>query len=49
MTLYALLRRLGISDEKALGLDTSNLTVENVPLIINNKESRRITRSGDGG
>ena len=46
MTLYALLRRLGISDEKALGLDTSNLTVENVPLIINNKVSRRITRAG---
>lgn len=40
------LRHTGISDEKALGLDTSNVTVENVPLILNTAQPRRITRIG---
>lgn len=43
LTLHEALRRIGISDESALGLDTSIVTVETVPLIINNKETRRIT------
>lgn len=42
MNLYAILRRMGIADENALGLDTSSVSVENVPLIINNVTSRRI-------
>lgn len=43
MSLYEKIRRLGISDEEALGLDTSNVTVENVPLILNTRPARRIT------
>lgn len=43
MTLYGFLSRIGITTERALGLDTSNLTVENVPLIINRGASRRIS------
>lgn len=42
MTLYERLRRLGLSSERALGLDTSNVTVEVVPLIITRKAVRRI-------
>ncbi len=44
MQMYGWLRRLGISDENAMGLDTSNVTVETVPLIINHQEPRRIER-----
>lgn len=44
MSLYEKLRRIGISDEDAFGLDTSNVTVENVPLIINNVSDNRIKR-----
>lgn len=44
MNLYGVIRRMGISDESALGLDTSSLTVENVPLIINNQSGRRIKK-----
>lgn len=46
MQLYGVLCRMGISTEKALGLDTSNVTVENVPLIISNGDSRRIVPQG---
>lgn len=42
MTLYERLRRLALSTEKALGLDTSNLNVENVPLILATTMPRRI-------
>ncbi len=42
------LRRIGISDEKALGIDTSNVSVENVPLILNTAQPRRITRNAEG-
>lgn len=45
MQLYGLLSKIGISTEKALGLDTSNVTVENVPLIISRGCSRRIEPS----
>ena len=44
MQLYGLLSKIGISTEKALGLDTSNISVENVPLIISHGNSRRIVR-----
>ena len=44
MKLYGILCKMGISTEKALGLDTSNVTVENVPLIINYGANRRIKK-----
>ncbi len=34
MDLYAILKRFGISEVRSLGLDTSNVTVETVPLYI---------------
>ena len=43
MQLYGILCKIGISTEKALGLDTSNINIENVPLIINRGEDRRIS------
>ena len=42
MAIYERLRRLALSPEKALGLDTSNTTIENVPLIIKRRSPRRI-------
>ena len=46
MTIYALIGKIGIDEPKALGLDTSMVVVERVPLIINhcNKSIRRITQ-----
>ncbi|MDE7146642.1 MAG: potassium transporter Kup, partial [Duncaniella sp.] len=44
MRLHEWLRRLGISDQTAMGLDTSVVTLETVPLIINNTPLRRIAR-----
>lgn len=34
MGLYAIIKRIGISEERALGLDTSSVMVERVPLIV---------------
>lgn len=45
MSLHDIISRLGITDQDALGLDTSSVAVENVPLIINNAPARRICRS----
>ena len=42
MQLYGLLSKIGITSERSLGLDTSNVTVENVPLIISKGFNRRI-------
>lgn len=42
MQLYGVLSKIGISTEKSLGLDTSNVTVENVPLIISYGKNERI-------
>ncbi len=43
MNLYSIFKHLGISEEKALGLDTSNTVVEKVPLIIkSNINARRV-------
>lgn len=47
MRLYGIISKMGISTEQALGLDTSNITVENVPLIINHGSTRRILPSRD--
>ena len=42
--LFGFIRHIGIDDEQALGLDTSNVTIERVPFVINNKYKQRITR-----
>ena len=42
MQMYGLICKIGISTEKALGLDTSNITIENVPLILNYGQNKRI-------
>ena len=44
LLLFGFIRHIGIDDEQALGLDTSNVTVERVPFVINNKYKQRITR-----
>jgi KUP system potassium uptake protein len=45
MNLYSIFKHLGISEEKALGLDTSNTVVEKVPLIIkSNNNARRVEK-----
>lgn len=45
MNVYNLVRRIGISDVKAYGLDTSNVTVEKVPLLVSfRRTSDRIQR-----
>jgi KUP system potassium uptake protein len=45
MNLYSMIKHLGITEERYLGLDTSNVTVENVPLIIKDKKDvRRIVK-----
>lgn len=45
MSIYALISKIGIDEPKALGLDTSMVVVERVPLIINHRNNniRRIT------
>jgi len=47
MRTHQKLRRLGISDQEAFGLDTSMVTSETVPLIINTTPGRRIAPSLD--
>ena len=42
MRLHELLRRTGVSDQEAFGLDTSVVMLETVPLIINTEAGRRI-------
>lgn len=46
MSLYALIRKIGIEESKALGLDTSIVLVERVPLIVANRahNARRIIK-----
>ena len=49
MQMYEIIRHIGISDLKAYGLDTSNVTVEKVPLDTTYKEpKRRICRVSGG-
>ena len=49
MNLYSIIKHLGITEEMALGLDTSNVVVEKVPLITKNPVgTRRIKRVGWG-
>lgn len=42
MNLYDVLRHIGLADERAYGLDTSVVTTETVPLIINTTPEARI-------
>ena len=46
MVLFSIIRKIGIDEPSSLGLDTSVVVVERVPLIINNrgKQTKRITR-----
>ena len=47
MSLYSIIRHLGIGEPKALGLDTSVVVVERVPLITSKRQPdkrRRIRR-----
>ncbi len=44
MGMYNLVHRMGISEVKAFGLDTSNILVEKVPLTIDKSYKRIITR-----
>ncbi|WP_290374309.1 KUP/HAK/KT family potassium transporter [Paramuribaculum intestinale] len=44
MRLHDILRHIGVSDTSAYGLDTSVVTAETVPLIINTSSGRRIVR-----
>ena len=44
LRLHDTLRRLGTSDREAMGLDTSGVILETVPLIISTAPTRRITR-----
>lgn len=45
MSIYSIISKIGIDEPKALGLDTSMVVVERVPLIINHRNNsiRRIT------
>jgi len=44
MNFYNVIKNLGITDTKAYGLDTSNVMVESVPLIINREYKSKIKR-----
>jgi KUP system potassium uptake protein len=44
MKFHFMLKRISLSEEKAFGLDTSNVTVEKVPLIIEPVSDMRLTR-----
>lgn len=44
MDIYSVLKRIGITDVKAFGLDTSNVEVEKVPLIMDTDTGRSLKR-----
>lgn len=45
MNFYNVIKHLGITDSKAYGLDTSNVQIESVPLILNREYKSKIKRS----
>jgi KUP system potassium uptake protein len=47
MDIYAILKRFGISEVRSLGLDTSNVTIETVPLFIDKEAPQLLTRNGE--
>jgi len=44
MNLYSVIKRFGITEVRALGLDTSNVVIEQVPLIIDSKIKSELVR-----
>lgn len=44
MDIYSILKRIGISDVKAFGLDTSNVEVEKVPLMMDSDTRKSLRR-----
>jgi hypothetical protein len=44
MGLHNLIRKMGINDVKAFGLDTSNVIEEKIPIVIAREEKKRIKR-----
>lgn len=48
MDLYGIFKRIGIGEVRALGLDTSNVTVETVPLYIDHETPVLLTRKMKG-
>jgi KUP system potassium uptake protein len=44
MGLHNFIRRMGINDVKAFGLDTSNVIEEKIPIVIEREEKKRIIR-----
>lgn len=42
--LFAIIKHIGVGDEQALGLDTSTVTIEKVPLIVNTQYRQHIVR-----
>jgi len=44
MNLYNIIKHLGITDTRAYGLDTSNVQVESVPLVIKREYKSKIKR-----
>jgi len=44
MNLYSIIKKIGITETKTYGLDTSNVLVESVPLMINREVKRKIKR-----
>ena len=44
MDIYDVLKNIGITDEKAYGLDTSNVVIEKVPLVIKKVQDKRLVR-----
>jgi KUP system potassium uptake protein len=44
MDVYSWLKKIGISDVKAFGLDTSNVEIEKVPLMFESDEGKGLKR-----
>lgn len=44
MNIYNIVKHLGVTETKAYGLDTSNVTVESVPLVIKTDHKKKIRR-----
>jgi KUP system potassium uptake protein len=47
MDLYSILKRFGITEVRSLGLDTSNVSIETVPLFIDKEAPQLLTRNGE--
>jgi KUP system potassium uptake protein len=45
MNFYNIIKHLGITDTRAYGLDTSNVNIESVPLVIKTEHKNRIRRA----